>query len=199
MMKRAVTEIMGLLCSGGSGGDKRGFTLLEVLIAMAITGMIALAVYNVIVTAVNTLDTVEFNSDLMQRVRIPAFRLSQELRCARRFVSADSNSVEFEAVYDYDHDLSADTLIIRYYLPSGSDTLKRRRDSLPGHAISTGVRSFHLRYYRPDGSGLNTPLPEGDLNLLYIDRVRFSLLFEREGHLKRLESEVSVRNPVRWD
>ena len=194
-MKQSSTRAINLQDFKGSDRGTRGFTLLEVLIAVAITSIMLLALYNVIVIAVKTLGTVEFNSDLMQRVRIPLFRISQELRCTRKFVSADSNSVEFEAVYDYDHDLSADTLSIHYYLPSGSDTLKRRKNLLPEHPVSTGVLSFQLRYYMSDGTELSTPVP--DNYLIYINQVYFSLTFEREGRLKNLKSTVSVRNPVR--
>lgn len=59
-----------MLCSTMSSNKKSAFTLMEVLVAVAVLGLVAVGALKLSATATKTLDEVAFQVDFLNRVRL---------------------------------------------------------------------------------------------------------------------------------
>jgi prepilin-type N-terminal cleavage/methylation domain-containing protein len=111
----------------------KGFTLLEILVAVAISSFVALGVFGVLLAGQRTYDSGLGTLDLNSQIRLSLFYLTRELREAEDFsittVDADDDSISFstpnESSITYYRDVSdansdgVTTQLIREY-PAGT-------------------------------------------------------------------------------
>jgi general secretion pathway protein J len=89
----------------GASGRKRGFTLIEVMLALTILGMIVAAIYSSWMAIVRGAETGKKAAAAVQRSRIAVRTLEEALMCARSF-EANRNYYTFEAKNGSDATLS---------------------------------------------------------------------------------------------
>lgn len=160
--------------------NKKGVTLLELLVALVITVLLGSAIFNVLKMAVDSWQKGEFATQKYQNARTALEKMG-EIRSALKYSSADpyeaefsgaSNKVDFLAnihspVYFYDpnKETESDLCEIGYFV-SGT-TLYRRRDTTPYPAdsdvnttspladpegVASHITNLSLTYYSANGS-----------------------------------------------
>ena len=84
--------------------NKEGFTLVELLVAMAISGVIMAAVYSSFYSQQKSYNAQQQVVEMHQNIRVAMFRIAKEIRLAgidprrtsgARIVTADSNTINF--------------------------------------------------------------------------------------------------------
>jgi prepilin-type N-terminal cleavage/methylation domain-containing protein len=154
-------------------GDERGFTLLELIVVMAVISVVALvsAEFLGLGAHLHTITTVR--QELLQTGRMAIQRMTREMMSADSVISADASSFRFL------DPSSADITFAR----TGSQVL-RNSDPLVDH-----VESFVLDYRDRNSATLATPvlLPDS------IWRVRITLTVSRLEESITLLSEVCLR------
>ncbi len=123
---------------GGESGGRRGFTLLEILIAIAILAVVATVVYASFGASIKMIERVDQEADLYREARFILSRLSEELAMAYRpkdgltmetlFVGEDStvddrpqDALRFSALAHYRYlpnQPASDLSLIEYSLES---------------------------------------------------------------------------------
>lgn len=84
--------------------NKKGFTLVEVLVAMAISGVVAIGIWNAYKAQKNLMNAQEVVTDIQQNIRSAIFTMSQDVRMAGYDPTMNTNhSITFVGYRDLDN------------------------------------------------------------------------------------------------
>ena len=150
-----------------------GFTLVELLIAMVITGFVMASIYSVYYTQQRSYMTQEQVAAMQQNLRAGMSVMTKDIRMAGfdpvgilpnpAVITADETIFKFYRI----DDSGATIETIRYQLfDSGSDSdddLGRQLNTNPQQAIAENIDALNFVYLDGSGVTLATPVTGGDL------------------------------------
>ena len=154
-----------------------GFSLLEAVVSITITAVIAGVSSRVLVSGVDTYQFVEARKQALQSSRSGIQRITRELRqitSSASLLVAQEDSIRF-------YKRNSELVTIAY----GQQTIK-----LNGFPLVENVTSFEFRYFGNDKSELDAPVT----NPSDIYQIKFELEVVRDGHTVTLFNEIRPRN-----
>lgn len=151
---------------------KRAFTLIELLIASAISTVVIISLYSAFQTGILSYKRIDAASEAYQDARILFARLEIDLRNAFKYLQEDSgfigntDSLEFYSILDYYANGKPETNVCRLkyilgasnmerYCYKGIDSLKPEVE-LAADKICPNIRALFFSYAYPTGQ-LNKP------------------------------------------
>ena len=149
-------------------GDKRGFTILEIIVAVTLTGIATAAIYKSF-SAQQSVYTVQGQVvDMQQNLRAGTDLMLRELRMAGcdptansvpGFKTATATSVRFTSDLDGNGDVSGTEEDITYSLgtASGVPCLLRQRAGESASPVAENIEHIEFYYTLADGSSSLTP------------------------------------------
>jgi len=167
---------------------RKSFTLIELVIAIMIVGMLSLGLAYIITSGLKVWSSGQSRSDITDQGRIALERMSREVRQAARntVVTWTANDVKFNTV------LGGNTTYVVEYKLSGT-ALQRSEKTNAAAAddfvnIANAVNNINITYYNKSGT---TAATAGDIRT-----VRVSLVMDMPAPEKdvTLESEAQLRN-----
>lgn len=166
---------------------KRAVTLIEILIAIAIVGMLSLGLTFMITQGLKVWTGGTARTDIGDQGRIALDRLSRELRQAERFtvVTWTANNIKFNVVLGYT------TYIVEYKL--ANNALQRSEKTSAGAAddfvnLARSVNDLTFTYYNKTGG---TPATANDIRTMRVELVMDMPSPEQDV---TLTSEIQLRN-----
>lgn len=129
----------------------KGLTLIELLIVIAVMGIVSLGLYYVLRAGMTSWETGEKRTDIIQHARLAMDRLSREVREARYIASADAGSINFSAYLGKDASENPYDITYSYH----GSALYRTADAGSEKMLAMNVTDFNLTYYskyEDDGS-----------------------------------------------
>lgn len=195
--------------------DKKGFSLIELLIAMVIVSVCSLAIYSVFITSSRSYTTQNVTADVQQSVRAALEVMLQDIRSAGldptasgvfgiewaeaskiRFTSdsIDAGLGDFNGVLD---DTNSERIT---YVLQGTQLNQILYETTPSEnsePLLSGVQNLDLTYFDADGADLGSPVPA--LRLRDIRTINVSITVEepagRDAPVRRtLTKRVKCRN-----
>lgn len=161
-------------------GGARGFTLVEVLLAIMIGSLVLTTIYGIFTTVSDARNRLEREGDAFHEVRIFFDRVGGELRSLQpnpvgtQLSFNAGKTLDGELFFEFNTELVSPLLLkrgglsrVRYELRKDGDTETIYRseqallvDLAPSEALPfiSGVKNFQLRYYR-DGTWLTSWSP----------------------------------------
>ena len=120
---------------------KKGFTLIETIVVVALFSMLVAAVLWIFLVGIRAWSSGTDRANIRQNANLAIERMVREISQASEIIRARSNEVEFEA--DLDQDGFVET--IRFDVDRNNN-LQRTEDSIEV-VIAPSVQSFGLGYY----------------------------------------------------
>lgn len=160
-------------------GSQRGVTLIELVMVIAIMGILAGLSAGYINQVVATWQTVSFRMETVSQMRGALDRMSREMRQIKNSTSvllAGASALRFNAV---------DNSTIVYNV-SGTDLLRNNT------VLATGVTRLNFTYYNATGGLLANPAVSPDPT--DIRRIAVALEVRSSGQNKSLTVQVFPRN-----
>lgn len=154
-----------------------GLSLLEMIIAITVTAIIAGVMGKLLSTGVDTYDFVSSRKDALQDTRMATQRMCREIR---EITSPDSIMV-------------ATPDSIRFFKMGGQSVTIARSGSnlnLNGYALANNVTGFLFSYYDDQKNLLQAPVS----NPSNIWQIKFELTIQVKDHEIRLFNEIKPRN-----
>jgi prepilin-type N-terminal cleavage/methylation domain-containing protein len=187
-----------------ASGD-RGFTLVELLVAMSLFLVLSGIVLSAVVTLAKGLDQTRVSSDVTAEARVALERIAREVRQANALANPTSSSVTVKVDFDGDGTIGgslADPEIVTYAFDAGTNSISMTADDGSGgtatQALLAGqVTSLAFTYtssnWAKDANGDGTVTlaeagPDGP------DQVGISLVVQRDGRVENFKSHVTLRN-----
>ncbi len=158
--------------------NHRGFTLVEVLISLAILALVLFPTYEFLRQGALSWQVGENKTEVVQNARIGLDKMCDELRHAREFYTINAGQIRFWW-QDLNADEIADPNEILTYSWSGSsgDDLTRKLDSEADPTpLANYVDSLDLKYYDESGAQTST------LNLVYFITATLRIKKTTQGH-----------------
>ena len=178
--------------------DRKGITLIELVLGMVLMGIVALVVANALSTGITGFFVTDNRKEALDQARVAMDRMAKEMRNVKSRLDIDSVSISstqfcFKAINNLsDNDATNDDIIISYRY-SGNTII--RQDGLAdlaacpgsgGNTLANNITSF--KFTNPDGS---------DLTLAGVTtnkRVVLTLTSAVSGESVTLQTEVYPRN-----
>ncbi len=157
--------------SGWLSSVRAGFTLIELVVVMAVMGIISVAVFSYIAS------TTELYSMLKQREEIEQEAAAANIRIRREARLLKSTTVAGEADWEF---VNRYSLTNRFRLSGTSLTMN---DFL----LATGVQDFRLSYFDAT-NGILAPLPLGSIDRALVRRVSAELAVGRGGQTSTIHA-----------
>lgn len=165
---------------------QKGITLIEILVVLAILGMIALALHRILKGGLDVWRGGKERTDIIAQARVAMDRLSRELRATDKILTADSNYLSFSANIDDD---AAEEVMLYSWSGTSLDPLAREEDSGGLHSIALNVDSFTIKYYSKNMTELTTsPLTEAERRSVWMITI--------DTRVKKDDNEVDLRSTV---
>lgn len=130
--------------SWGAGAHRRGLTLVELLVSVAITSILMVTIASAMLIATKALPDLDSPAAQIIAASGAMEQLSAELKYATGFTERDSHSVEF-TVADRDSDYAAETIRYDWSCVAGA-SLTRQYNGGSVVDIIEDVRQFDLTY-----------------------------------------------------
>ncbi len=175
-------------------GSPTGLTLIEILVALAILGMIAMALYGILKGGLDVWRGGKERTDIIAQARVAMDRLTREAREATWMEAADATSINFSA-YLLDTTTLKD---VSYYYDSAQHILYRNEEGVGGKEMAKYMDSFSLYYYSKWADNtINSFTPEaGSYNSIWMIEIEAKLKRGATGEedVVHLRSTVQPRN-----
>ena len=162
-----------------------GLTLIEILVALAILGMIAMALYGILKGGLDVWRGGKERTDIIAQARVAMDRLTREAREATYMKAADITGINFSAYLG-----TTSPKDISYYYNSSQDILYRNEESGGGKEMAKYIGSFSLCYYSKDMTVLSSPVT----NPSDIWMIEIKSKAKRDDNIVNLRSTVQPRN-----
>ncbi|MBI5203853.1 MAG: type II secretion system protein [Nitrospirae bacterium] len=162
--------------------NKKGFTIIELVITMVLIGIIAYIVATALSTGITAYFTTDFRKEALDQTRIAMERMTREIRNLR-----DSDDVATGTSSQFNFtDVSGTNIDFSYSNPNIT------RD---GATLATNITSFSFSYIRADGAS-NPTFVDSDPDDPAIDtkRIRITFTATISGETVTLQSEVWPRS-----
>lgn len=154
--------------------NRRGFTLIELILGVVLLGIVSLALTSAFVPTVQTSVTVDTRKEALQNARVAMERMLREIREARSITAGfTATSLTFTG--------PANIPVTYSWSGVAQDPLQRDADEL-----ACCVQSFALVYLKKDGSVATAPAE--------IWRIQADLQIRVGGETVELRSEVNPKN-----
>jgi type IV pilus assembly protein PilW len=160
---------------------QKGFTLVEMLIALAIGSLLLASLYNFYLTQKKTNDIREQIAEMQQNARGGMALIVREIRLAGYnptgapgvgITAAGSNTIRITMDLNENGNTNDTNEDITYslYDPKGNGHLKLGRKALGGNndPVVENVENLHLVYTLRDGSTTSTPASPSDIRLVHV-------------------------------
>ena len=177
--------------------DKRGFTLIEILVAMALSAVVAAAIYKHFTAQQQVYRIQDQAVEMQQNLRGGTDLLLKELRMtgfdpnlssSAGFVTATASSLRFTMDLNKDGDLSDADEDVSYFLytSSGITSLGRLVPGGTNQPVAENIQGLEFCYTLNDGTQTSAP---GATDLDRIRRVEITMLAraaqQDKGHIDR--------------
>ena len=148
----------------GSIKSKKGFTLVELLVAMAVTGIVMVGVYSAYYTQQKSYVTQEQVAGMQQNIRAAMSSMERDIRLAGYDPTGSSgvsisgaSSSSFQFTYDYDGDgLIGSGESINYQLYTTGEGIQALRRTPGGSALAEHIDALDFVYLDKDGNPTTT-------------------------------------------
>lgn len=166
-------------------------TLIELVITITITGILAVGLGKFIIQAVDTWDFVSDRSDLVNRARFGVMRMGRDIRQASSINAATAIRLDFI------RGDSSGGALMRYRYVAGNNRIVYRLDENGNGNLNDesdrlflpGVTAFQFSYFDNTGTDITPP---ADLSAVY--RIRIQLTLAVGGRTMPLNYEIFLRN-----
>jgi type IV pilus assembly protein PilW len=162
-------------------GHKKGFTLIEMLIALAIGSLLLASLYNFYLTQKKTHDIREQIAEMQQNARVGMALMVREIRLAGYnptgapgvgIMAAGANTIRITMDLNEDHDTNDANEDLTYSLyDSGDDgDLDLGRKPMDGQnaPVVENIESLHFVYTLFDGSTTSTPAAPSQIRMVHV-------------------------------
>ncbi len=154
--------------------DRRGFTLIELILGVVLLGIVSLALTSAFVPTMQTSVSVDTRKDALQNARLAMERMLREIREVRSITAGfTATNLTFTGPANIPVTYSWSGVV--------QDPLRRDADDL-----ACCVQSFALTYLKKDGSAATAPAE--------VWRIQADLQVMVGGEKVELRSEVNPRN-----
>ena len=151
--------------------DEKGFTLVELLVAMAVAGIAMTGIYSVYYSQQKSHTAQEEVAEMQQNLRAAMYFMAKDIRMAgcnptgtasAGFVTANSNDIRFtmdthgQATTDAPNGTINNDEDIRYYL-SGNDLIRETGDG-SGATVAENIQALSFAYLDPNGTATTSLL-----------------------------------------
>lgn len=140
--------------------DDRGFTIVELMITLALFSIIAGILLNVVFSSTNTAGSIRTSNDLNEEARLVLNRMSREIREGQSIVAvsnpagstydpAANSMINFEVDFDGDGAIeptAADPEVLTYTFEVGAKRLLLQAGGLDYPILAGNVKSLKLSY-----------------------------------------------------
>ena len=167
---------------------KKGLTLIEILVALAILGMIAMALYGILKGGLDVWQGGKERTDIIAQARVAMDRLTRELREATYMKAAGETGINFSAYLG-----TTSSKEISYYYNSSQDILYRNEDSGGGREMAKYMNSFSLYYYsKGDDGAIHSFDPSAETDDIWMIEIKSKV--KKDDNIVNLRSTVQPRN-----
>lgn len=163
----------------------RGLTLLELMIAMSLMGLLLAAVQEAFIHGLRIVEVDDERSEVHSELAWALERWSREVAQAKTFTTAEDSRLV--VTVDLNQDSTDET--VEFVLSSGR---LLRQEAGRQVVLVRNVQSLAFAYLDLDGTPLSTPVASGSLDDIRV--VRVSLTGDVEDETVSLASAVFVRN-----
>lgn len=176
--------------------NKKGFTLIELVITMVLIGIVAYVVASALSTGIKAYFVTDFRKEALDQARIAMERVTREIRNVvnnQSICTATANSIGFYGITD---DAASPIKLIEFQL-SGTTDIQRRENAGTWYNLSSGNPiTLTLSYYGTNGNPL--PFPNVGCTtpptITDIKRIKVDISVTISGESVTLQSEVWPRN-----
>ncbi|MFA5100129.1 MAG: type II secretion system protein [Candidatus Omnitrophota bacterium] len=159
--------------------SRRGVTLIELVMVIAVVGILAAMSSGYINQVINTWQTVSFRIESVSQMRSALDRMSREIRQVKNTTSVLSAAANAFRFID-----SADAAIM--YNIAGANVLRNNE------VLAAGVARLEFAYY--DAQGVLLPAPNVFPDETDIKRISVTLEISSSGQNKTMSVQVFPRN-----
>ena len=181
-------------------GRERGFTLVELLVAMTLFLVLSAIVLTAVITLSKGLDKARVTSDITAEARIALERIAREVRQAEELQAMSAASVKLFVDFDgngANNGSLADPEVVAYAYDSVQDSIALTAQDEFGATVDQAllagqVKAMDLKYR---SSNWSKYAPTADVtNPADVDRVEISLTVESDGQDEVFRTQVTLRN-----
>jgi len=170
--------------------DRKGITLIELVMTMVLMGIVALVVANALSTGVTAFFTTDNRKESLDQGRIALDRMAKEIRNLR-----DSDDVNASSATQF---CFTDTEGVQINYSYAGTNLRRATGNCTagsGATLSANITSFSFDYIRADGT-VDASFVDTDPDNPATDtkKIRITLTSTASGESVSLETEVWPRN-----
>lgn len=157
--------------------NNKGITLIEMMIALCIMGLVMAGFYNSFLVQHRTYTAQETITDMNQNARVSVTKMLKELRMAgykkpgailNGIPSANLTSITVVADLNKDEDLSGIDEQVTYVYNAGEQKITRTAND-ESEVLCDNVTSFKLSYVLADGSTTSTPANPGNIRKITVN------------------------------
>jgi len=174
--------------------DKKGVTLIELVITMVLMAIVALVVANAMSTAIKGSLMTDNRKEALDQARVAMERMTREIRNLRNSASVGTGSSTSQFCF-----MNTDGLVVSFRYPGPSANTIARQDGLAvlgdcpgsaGNTLATNITSsFAFGYVRGDNG-----VVESTFSAANTKRIRITIPCDISNEIVTLQSDVWPRN-----